>query len=418
MRVTPRFGAALLVLATWVALAPASAVPQAARIDWPQFRGPNRDGISPETGLLDAWPEAGPPRRWRRPLGDGYGGIAIAGGALYAMFGRDGGEWLAAIDTQDGATRWEYRMDDLYRDGQGNGPRATPSVSGGLVIALGARGVLAAVDAGSGEARWVRDLRRDFGARPPQWGYSGSPLVDGDLLLVDAGGSNGAGVVALRADTGAEVWRALETRAGYAAPISVAIDGVRQTVFFTAEALAGVETTSGRPLWQFPWRTSYDVNAATPILVPPDRLFVASGYGVGGALLQLQVDDGAVTVRELWRTSEMKNQFSSSILVGGHLYGFDNAIFMCVEAATGQRAWRTRGFGQGSLLAADGKLIVLGDDGTLALVAPSPAEYREISRAQIFQSKTWTMPSLADGTLYVRDQRELLALDLRDHDRP
>jgi len=180
----------------------------------------------------------------------------------------------------------------------------------------------------------------------------------------------------------------------------------------------GVETDSGRALWEVPWETSYDVNAATPIIVPPDRLFVASGYGVGGALLQLEVVDDEVTVRELWRTSEMKNQFSTSVLVRGHLYGFAGSIFMCIEASTGERAWRSRGFGHGSLLAADGRLIVLSDDGSLALVEPTPAEYREISRVQLFDSRTWTMPSLADGKLYVRDQRELLALDLRAADRP
>lgn len=423
MRATPSVAAAaglalVVALAVVLAARPAAAVQQTTASAWPQFRGPARDGFAAEARLLASWPADGPPRLWRRPLGDGYAGMAVVGDLLFTMFGRDGGEWLAAIATADGTTRWETRIDDHYRDGQGNGPRATPTIAGDIVVGLGARGALVALDRRTGETLWARHLRQDFGATAPRWGYAGSPLVDGDLVLVDAGGSEGAGVIALALDSGEEVWRALDTKAGYAAPVPIDVGGLRQTVFFTADRLAGVETATGRALWQLPWKTSYDVNAATPVIVPPDRLFVASGYGVGGALLQLEVIDDSVQVRELWRTSEMKNQFSTSVLFRGHLYGFDGSIFMCIEAATGERLWRTRGFGHGSLLAADGRLIVLSDDGSLALVEPSPAEYRELARVQLFDSRTWTMPSLADGKLYVRDQRELVALDLRDADRP
>jgi outer membrane protein assembly factor BamB len=405
----------LLALITAPALAAAglaSPLPSAGS-DWPQFRGPERDGHSRETGLLPApgpWTE-----RFRVPLGSGYSSVSVVGDAAVTMFGKDGGEYLGAFSASSGEELWRLRLGDLYRDGQGDGPRSTPTIADGTVFAFGAQGALVAVDLESGRPNWRHDLRNDYGARVPTWGFSSSPLLVDSTLLVEVGGRDAA-IVAFDRATGAEVWRALDDAPGYAAPILIEMHGLRQAVFFTAGRLVGIPAAGGAALWSVPWKTSYDVNAATPIFVPPDRILVASGYGVGGALVQVPAAGAEEGVATLWRSTSLKNQFSSSVIVGDAVYGFDNSMLVCLDLATGERLWRERGFGHGSLIAADGHLIILGERGTLAVARATPGEYQEIHRQEIFTGKAWTPPSLARGTLFLRDENELVALEIRSTD--
>ena len=380
--------------------------------DWPQFRGPGRDGISHETGLAGNWPEAGPREIWRVKLGGGYSGLSVQHKRIYTMYSHGSGEFVAAIDAATGETIWRFRTASNRRDDQGDGPRSTPTVSGGIVYVLGASGTLHALRAGGGQPVWSHDLRKEYGAEPPRWGVATSPLVEGELLLVDVGGADGSSIVAFDKKTGEEVWRAFDDKAGYSTPIAVTVGGVRQVLFFTARNVLGVAPADGTVLWRIPWKTSYDVNAAAPVFIAPDRFFVSSGYDVGGAVFKIVVDGEKVSVEKIWKNREMKNQFSSSILLDGHLYGFDDKTLKCIDAATGERRWRERGFGHGSLTYADGYLIVLGDRGTLALVEAKPDAYRERSRAQVFESKTWTVPTFVGGRLYLRDQNELVSLDV------
>jgi outer membrane protein assembly factor BamB len=400
--------AALVALVALIALAPRAG---AAPADWPQVRGPDRDGISDEKGLVTDWPADGPEALWRRPLGEGYSGIVVADGRLYTMFADASDELVVAMDAATGRELWRHRLDSKYHDGQGNGPRSTPTVDDGVVYALGAKGRLAALDAASGKQLWAQDLKESFGARPPQWGVSTSPLVEGDLLLVDVGGKPGAALVALRKGSGVAVWTAENDRAGYSAPIAVTIGGVRQIVFFTGSRLVGVNPSDGTVLWAEGWKTSYDVNAATPIFIPPDKIFIASGYDTGAGLFRVTVDGKRARIEELWTSRGMKNQFSSSIFLDGTIYGFDNSILKALDASTGSELWKARGFGHGSLTYADGHLIVLGDRGKLALVAATPEAYREVATAQVLDGKCWTVPTLADGRLFVRNEREIVALD-------
>ncbi len=384
----------------------------AAPAAWPQYRGGAQDGRSPETGLVSSWPEGGPKVLWRAALGNGYSGIAIAGGRAFTMFGAGGDEIAIALDAVSGKEVWRFRTDDDRFDSQGSGPRSTPTVDGDRVFVLGARGKLYALDAKTGAEIWSVDLVARYGAGVPRWGVSTSPVVEDDLLLIDAGGGRGYSLLALDKKSGEPVWHSQTDKAGYSTPLPVTIGGLRQVLFFTGTALVSVSPRDGSLNWRYPWKTSYDVNAAMPVFVPPDRVFISSSYDKGAALLRMIARKGKVEADEVWTSRVMKNHFNSSVLVGDHLYGFDDRNLKCIVAATGEERWAQRGYSKGSLIYADGRLIVFGEQGLLGLVEATPEAYREIATAQIFRGRTWTMPSLADGRLYLRSEKELVALDL------
>jgi outer membrane protein assembly factor BamB len=229
---------------------------------------------------------------------------------------------------------------------------------------------------------------------------------------MDVGGKAGSSIVAFEKKTGSEVWRSQNDTAGYSAPVAMTVAGRRQVVFFTGTTLVSLSPEDGALLWKQDWKTSYDVNASTPIFIPPDRVFVSSGYDVGAAVYRVETDGKQVRIEQVWQNREMKNKFSSSVLHEGHLYGFDEKTFKCIDAATGETKWQSRGLGHGSLIFADGHLFVLGDEGTLALVEATSEAYREKGRVQIFDDKTWTVPTLSGGKLYLRDEKQLVALDV------
>ena len=381
--------------------------------NWPRYRGPGADGLSAETGLLSAWPAEGPPELWRSTLGGGYSGLSIAGGRLYTLASAGRDELALAIDAESGRELWRVRLDSNRFDDQGDGPRSTPTVDGDTVYVLGARGKLFALSTADGAIRWQVDLVDAFAAREPRWGVSTSPLVEGDLLIVDVGGRAGYSLVAFDKASGSVRWHANDDKPGYSTPIAITLGEVRQIVSFSGSELVSVAATDGELLWRHRWQTSYNVNAAMPIFLPPNRIFISSSYDVGAAMLQVSATDGKFRVLNIWKTRSMKNHFNSSIVVDGFLYGFDNGTLKCLETATGDEQWSVRGFAKGSLLYADGHLLILSERGVLALAAADPSEYREKARFTLFRNKTWTMPSLADGRLFVRDQQELVALDLR-----
>ena len=380
--------------------------------DWPQFRGPNRDGVARETGLLKSWPAGGPRVLWKIPAGEGYSQIVVSNGRLFTLYGQGGQEVAVALDAATGKQLWKVAIDRKYQSDMGNGPRSTPTVDGDLVYVLSANGKLAALGAKDGRKVWERDLRKELGARVPGWGVSTSPLVEGNLLLVDVGGSSGKSLAAFDKKTGKVVWTSQSDSAGYSAPIAVTVGGVRQVIFFTGTSVVSVSPKDGRLFWRVPWRTDWDVNAATPIFVAPDKVFISSGYGVGAALFQIKAAGGKAEVDEVWRSRGMKNQFSSSVLHNGTIYGFDDSTFKAIDAATGKEHWKQRGFSHGSLIAADGHLVVLSERGCdLALVEATPQDYREKGRTEVLSGKCWTAPTVANGRLYLRNEEELVALD-------
>ncbi len=382
-----------------------------ASFDWPQWRGPNRDGISSETGLLKTWPASGPKVLWRAGSGEGYSGIVVSQGRGFTSYGVGNNEVVVAFEASTGKELWRATIDDKFENDQGNGPRSTPTVEGEMLFALSAQSHLVALSVKDGKKIWEHDLRAEYGARIPRWGVSTVPLVEGNMLLVDVGGKTGHSVMAFNKTNGAVIWKSETDVPGYSAPIAVTVNGMRKILAFTGTALVGLAANDGRSLWRYAWETEYDVNAATPVFIAPDKVFIASDYGKGSALLQMQTNNGKAGVREVWRSREMKNHFSSSVLYQNHLYGFDDAFLTCLDLATGAPKWQQRGFNKGSLLLADGHLVVLGERGNLALVEASPASYREKANVQILNGRCWTMPTLANGKLYLRNQSAMLCLD-------
>jgi D-alanyl-D-alanine carboxypeptidase len=404
---------------------------------WPQFRGPRRDGISTARGLPSIWPEGGPRVRWRQPVGEGFAEVTVAGGRLFVLQAQGDAEFAVALDDPSGRELWRTRLGPRFSSHFGNGPRATPVLSDGVLYILTAGGTLHALNMRSGAPRWRVDLVADHGGRVPDHGYAASPLVIGDLLLVEAGGSDGRAFVALDRKSGKVRWTAEDGHAGYASGIEATIDGVRQAVFVRTMANEVISLLpNGEVLWRYAWPAG---PIGMPLFVPPDRIFVSASEDPGdlrlatrcieenghtmmrklspddvsGALmLEVRTVDGTTNSYPIWTSRFIKNHFSSSILLGDHIYGFDRATLQCVSAATGELLWAQRGFGRGSLIAADGMLYVLGENGTLALVEATPAGYREMGRFAALSGQSWTAPALAGGRLYLRNLEEMACIDL------
>ncbi len=378
--------------------------------DWPQHRGPRRQGTTVEPGLRESWGPGEPLVAWRRSIGEGYSAVAVAGPRACTMERATGEEWVVCLDAGSGETLWRTAVGPSRTSDLGDsGPRSTPAIDGELLFTASSAGRMVALSTADGSVVW----RREFEGEAPRFGYSVSPLVDGDLVIFETGGSEESpGIIALDRATGTARWSLLAGPAGYSSPIVADIAGVRQYVFFRR---AGNEVVSVSPagelLWSHP--TAALAVITTPLFHPPDRIFVASADDAfGGAMLRVRRGEGGFEVEELWNDRLMRNHFNSSVLVDGFLYGFDNGTFRCLDADSGERRWARRGFGKGSLLAAGDLLFVLSDGGTLALVEATPEEYRERGRAPATTGRAWTPPSLAHGRLYVRDFDEIVAFDV------
>jgi outer membrane protein assembly factor BamB len=387
---------------------------ESAGAEWPQWRGPNRDGISIEKGLLKTWPEGGPKVLWRAPLGEGFSGISISGGRAYTMFAQGDDEFAACLDASTGKEIWRFRTDAKFVEGNGSGPRSTPTVDEGLVFVLGAKGKFFALNSKNGNKVWDHDFVEEFDSSMRNGGFSTSALVEGKLLLVEAGGGAGKSIVAFDKKDGRVAWTSHTDTAGYSSPLAITFNGIRQILFLTSKTLLAVSPVDGQIYWKYPWSAFRGINIATPILVPEDKIFLSASYDYGAVLLRMQAADGTMSVAEVWRSRVMKNHFNSSVLDGNFLYGFDGTILKCIEASSGAQQWRRRDFGKGSLILADGHLIVLGDDGKLALVEVNSTDYKEKARAQVLEGKCWTVPTLAGGKLYIRNEKELVCLDMKE----
>jgi outer membrane protein assembly factor BamB len=384
--------------------------PRKAARDWPQWRGPDRDGVSAETGLLTEWPEDGPKERWRAKCGVGFSGVSVAGGRVYTLVQDDDKEAVVCWDADpvgQAKELWRFSYPCQYTSDQGSGPRSTPTIDGDFVYTVGATGKLhclkANTDKKDGELVWEKDLLAEFNAPNLRWGISFSPLVEGDLLITTPGGPDGHSIVAFHKRDGTVAWKALSDQASYSSPIAMTAAGKRQVLYFAAPALISLDPKTGEEYWRFPWETRFECNVATPIVVD-NYIFISSGYGKGCALLEVLPGEGGVPqVRSVYETNRMCNHFASSVYYKEHFYGFNEGTLVCMEFRTGTVRWKEPGFKKGSLLIGDGHLIILGEYGKLALAKPTPDGYQEEVAHDFRTSKRcWTVPSLADGKLYVR----------------
>ena len=386
------------------------AVAQSAA-NWPQWRGPNRDGISTETGLLKQWPAEGPPLVWKASgAGGGYSSFSVANGKLYTMGLRGEREYVIAFDIATGKEAWSTAHGSAFRNDRGDGPRGTPTVDGNRIYALGGAGDLTALDAGTGKIIWSKNVLKEFGGSNITWGISESPLVLGDKVLVNAGGP-GASIVALNKANGSLIWKSQSDKAGYSSAIPVELNGTTQVVFFTAQRAVGLDAKDGRLLWEYGKPANNVANVATPI-ARANRVFISSDYGTGGGVIEIKADNKA---EELWFTKDMRNHHSSSVLIGDYLYGFSSAILTAIRFDTGEIAWRDRSVGKGSLVFADGNLYCFSENGVVGLVEATPTGYKEKGRFRIAQGNlpTWTHPVVVGGRLYLRDQDTIYAYDVR-----
>jgi outer membrane protein assembly factor BamB len=373
--------------------------------DWPQWRGRWRDGVSREVGLLTEWSAAGPSLLWQTNVGRGYSSIAIAEGRAFTQFQDGPDEVVLCLDATTGQEKWRFAHPSPSTGDPTFGPcpRATPTVDGDRVYTRSGNGLLQCFDTASGQPRWKHDLAAEFGASLPKWGFAGSPLVEGELVIVQPGGQGGRSILAFARSDGKLVWQAQDDPAGYSSPVAATIAGKRQLIVFTGNAVVGLAPATGELYWRYAWPTAHDVNASTPI-VRGDYVLVSSGYGKGCGLLHVT----AGGVEAVYEHNELCNHFSSSVLVGEHVYGFSDFTLVCMEFRTGKIAWTKRGMGRGSLLAADGMLIILGESGQVVLADAAPASFRERASFRFSRQKPcWAAPALAQGALYLRDDSRL-----------
>ncbi len=396
----------------------ASSTAPSASPDWADFRGPARDGHYTARPILTDWPNGELTLLWKQPVGGGYASFVTARinelDLAFTIEQRGNQEVVAAYDVATGHERWTSRWAAEFREFMGgNGPRATPTYFDGYVYAQGALGELRALDAATGRTVWRTNILDDARASNRQWGMSVSPLIVDDKIIVLPGGPNGQSVVAYNHRTGARAWSSLDDTQAYASPMLVVIDGVRQILVVSAARMMGLDPEAGALLWEYPWVTMYDVNAGQPIVIGDNRVFVSSGYDKGAAVIEVSMHGASGAVREVWRNNRMKNQFTSSILHEGYLYGLDESIMACLDAETGAVMWKGGRYGYGQIALATGHILVLTEDGDLALVRATPDRHVELTRFPVLDGKTWNHLAFSDGRLLVRNLREMAAFDLR-----
>lgn len=388
--------------------------------DFTSFRGPNRDNVSTETGLLKRWPANGPQLQWTaRGLGEGFSTISVARGRGFTMgASKNNGESVHALNLSDGSLVWSTRISGAFGASSGNGPRGTPAIDGDRLYAMGLAGDLACLNIESGKVLWQKNVLKTFKASRPGWSICESVLIDGEKLICTPGG-NGATMVALDKLTGDELWRSAtpgNPRAGYASPIIATVGGVKQYINFTSRSVIGVRASDGRFLWDNSGSANGTANCSSP-LTYKNMIFSASGYGRGGAMLQLTSQDGLTSAKQVYHTRNMKNHHGGMVILDGYLYGYnDGGGLTCLELKTGQVAWKNRSVGKGAVAYADGHIYLRSEAGPVALVVASPKSYVERGRfKQPNRSgrRAWPHPVIADGRLFLRDQDLLLAYDLK-----
>jgi outer membrane protein assembly factor BamB len=378
--------------------------------DWPEFRGPKRDGLVTGVNLDSNWTAHPPELVWKHRVGPGWGSFAVAGGKLFTQEQRGDAEAVVCYDAATGAEAWEYKSPGRFSESiAGPGPRATPTIHGGKVYAQGATGKVAKLDAATGKQEWVGDVVAAGGALP-QWGFAASPLVTDGVVIVYAGGGAGKGTVAFHTDSGAVAWLAGSAKHAYSSAQLATFGGERQALVLSDFGLEAFRPASGEKLWEYAW-TIPGVNRSTqPMVLSDTDVVIGTGVGNDQGVRRLRVtrNSDGWKVDEVWKTRGVKPYFNDAVAVGGHLYGFDDDRFCCVDLATGRQRWKETGYGHGQVLGLpdQGLLLVQTATGPVALVQADPAELNELAKLPALAGKTWNHPVVAHGRLYVRNGQE------------
>jgi outer membrane protein assembly factor BamB len=392
---------------SWLICVPACPL-HAANFDWYRWRGPDLNGISKESGWSATWTASGPKQLWKASVGTGFSSIVVANERAYTMGNRKDKETVYCFDAVTGAEVWKHTydcdIDSRYYDG---GPSATPTVDGDRVFTLSRKGHLYCFTAVSGKVIWEKSVNDELGLKvfkenTPEWGYSGSPLVIGEKLILNVGTAGAA----FDKSNGKVTWITGKQLSGYSTHVPFNVGAETYLAVFGAKGAYAVALKDGKQLWHYPFETDYDVNAADPI-ISGNKVFISAGYGHGAALFQ---SDGNRVTR-IWENRNMRNQFNSCVLIDGHLYGMDGdhgsrgSALRCIEFESGKVKWSEPSVKPGALMASDGKLIVLSEPGELIIAEASPDSFRALARAQVIGGKCWTTPVLSNGRVYCRNSK-------------
>jgi outer membrane protein assembly factor BamB len=395
-----------------LALALAAVLPLRAD-DWPNWRGPNHNGISTETGWLAQWPADGPPRLWKASVGLGFSSVAVGNGRAYTMGNEKDTDTVFCFDAETGKLVWKHSYPcptgPLFYEG---GTSATPTVESNRVYTLSRRGDLFCFGADDGKIVWSKNIAKELSLDIPMWGFASSALIEGPMLLLNVG-THGA---AFDKSSGKVVWSTGKEASGYSTPVPCLFGGKPALAMMAVNGAVGVDAATGAKLWQFPWKSDYKINIADPV-VAGDRVFVSSSYGKIDALLQIQSGNA----KAVWQNSDLQIQLSSPVLIDGFLYGVDgtagpspNASLKCMDLQSGAVKWTFPDLGGGALMVADGRIIALSDKGELFTATASPQSFTPISRAQVLGGRCWTVPVLANGRIYCRNAKgDLVCLNVK-----
>ncbi|MCK4624638.1 MAG: PQQ-like beta-propeller repeat protein [Phycisphaerae bacterium] len=398
-----RFWAVTAVLILLLAAACSEAV------DWPNWRGPDHNGVSTEAGWRTNWTENAPKQLWKKSVGVGYSSLSVSKGRVYTIGNRNKTDTVWCLSAETGEVLWERSYPcgaGKYTGGAYGGPRATPTVDGKNVYTLSHDGQVFCLDADLGKVVWSKNLRKELSAKPPRWGFSGSPLVEGKLLILNVGTAG----VALDKATGRIVWKTGGETAGYSTPVSFTMGRTRCVAICNVNSLVVLNAADGKEIWRLPRKVAYDVNATSPI-ISGNKMFISSGLRKGCTLLRI---DGKKPV-VLWQNKEMSNYFNNCVLWKGHIYGFDRfnrTRLRCLDFQTGDVKWSRRlGKKDCALMIADGKMIIMEWRGTLIVAEASPAGYKELGRVKILSGIYWSVPVLSGGKIFCRSYKgELVCL--------
>lgn len=380
--------------------------PSTHAADWPWWRGPEWTGISKETGWQTQWPAEGPKQLWKAKVGTGFSSFAIANGRVYTMGNTDDTDTVFCFKADTGEVLWKHsypeKLDPKNYEG---GPNATPTVDGDRVYAVSKSAEVFCLDAAKGTVIWSKKLAEELGSKKPTWAFASSAYIEGDLLILNVGSAG----TALNKKDGKVVWNNGNDVANYSTPVPFEAGGKRAVAVFTKDHIAALLVADGKELWRYPWKTSYDINAADPI-ISGNEVFISSGYNHGAALIQITDNKP----EKVWENKSMRNHFNSSVLWKGHLYGVDEKDLRCIVWKTGETKWSDPKFGKGALILADGKIIGLGEKGELLVAEATPEAFKPLSRAQVLGGKCWTAPALANGLIYCRNAAgDVVCLDVR-----